>query len=65
MLMELSKQELEILNYLIAGNTYTDIAKLTGISKHTVKAYAVAILRKLNLPNSFSLKDVDINDFLK
>ena len=44
----LTEREIEILQHVANGSTYTQIGKALGISEHTVKNHMSLVLRKLN-----------------
>lgn len=47
----LSKRELEILGYLVAGSSNREIAVSLGLSEKTIKAHLAAVYRKLDVGN--------------
>lgn len=46
--INLSRREIECLQYIAAGKTHTDMAAILGISEHTVRSYCRALRLKLN-----------------
>ena len=44
----LSPREIECLHYISDGKTYTEIAKIAGLSEHTIRSYIRALRKKLN-----------------
>ena len=51
---ELSRRENEIIELLISGYDYSDIAKSLRISARTVQTYIERIINKLNASNKVS-----------
>ncbi len=51
----LSERELEILNYLIKGQTSSEISKQLFISKHTVDGHRRSMLKKCKCKNTIAL----------
>lgn len=48
---KLTTRETEVLKLICQGYNNTEIAKDLIISKHTAKAHAVAVIKKLNAKN--------------
>jgi DNA-binding NarL/FixJ family response regulator len=53
--LRLSAREREVLHFLVAGRTTTEIAAMLVLSKGTVSTYRHRIMEKLELPDFPSL----------
>ncbi len=53
--LKLSKKELEVLNYLIAGKSTTDIARTLNLKPSTISTHKLAIFKKMGVTNVVSL----------
>ena len=47
----LTDRELEVLQYVVAGQTNKEIAQILTITHHTVKAHVASIIRKIGVKN--------------
>lgn len=53
--LKLSKKELEVLNYLIAGKSTTDIARTLNLKPSTISTHKLTIFKKMGVTNVVSL----------
>jgi len=48
---EITKRELEVLQYVLQGKTNREIAKTLVVTHHTIKAHVASLLRKMGVRN--------------
>jgi DNA-binding NarL/FixJ family response regulator len=52
--MPLSQRELEILGLIAKGNMNKEIARILGLSTHTIRNYTVQIMKKMGVDDRTS-----------
>ncbi len=62
--IHLSPRQLECARYLVAGKTYKNISKITGLSTRTIEYYINLLKEKLNCKNKVELA-LKLNEFLQ
>lgn len=53
--VDLSERELEVVEYIVVGKTYKEIADEIGIGVESVKTYASRIRKKLNVNSKIKI----------
>jgi len=53
--VDLSERELEVVEYIVVGKTYKEIAAEIGIGVESVKTYASRIRKKLNVNSKIKI----------